>query len=352
MEKLSWVDLRKAIAQRINTDEKEVGTFMAALAPAIIKALQEDRQVKITSFGTFKLQSIAPRKSVNVVTGEAFTLPGYDKLTFSPEAAVKELIGNLNSSPAPQIDESTPLKKLDAQATEIVGILSDLGQTPTSNVPEEEISETQPSLNREANDEEKPAEEPIKEEPIKSNYIMNEQELQREERVKKNRTWLVAGITVIGFTILVALVFLFLGNQFVDWVNGLNYDDEDEIEVVRPKYIAPTNHIVETPEITPESTPERTTESTLPYPLTYNEFIAQEYLPEGSRLAWLARKYYGDRDLWVFIYEANRNVVEHPSIIPVGTLIRVPKLPEEMMDFSNPELQDLVDRLADEYTRL
>ena len=351
MEKLSWVELRKAIAQRINTDEKEVGTFMAALAPAIIKALQEDRQVRITNFGTFKLQNIAPRKSVNVATGEAFTLPSYDKLTFSPETSVKELISNLNSTSSPQIDESTPLRKLGEQATEIVGILSDLGQTPstaTKPVQEEVISETQPRLDRDATEEPKPqpvktAEEPIKAEPVHVEPLHVEP---IQEAPKKSRTWLVVGITVLVFVILLALAFLFVGNKFVSWVNSL-HEKEATTEVVVPAVVTPE---VVTPEIIEEAVEEPT--STLPYPLTYKEFIAREYLPKGSRLAWLARKYYGNRDLWVFIYEANRDVVEHPSLIQVGTLIKIPKLPAELQDFSNPELQQLVDRLAEEYKQL
>ena len=334
MEKLSWADLRKAIAQRINTDEKEVGTFLSALSPAIIKALQEDRQVRITNFGTFKLQTIAPRKSVNVATGEAFTLPGYDKLTFTPETSVKELIGNLGSTSSAQIDEATPLRKLGEQATEIVGILSDLGQTPetktgATSVPEEVTEEEKPT--------QKP-EEPEEVKTIKEENNMSEQELQEEKKEKKSRTWLVVGITVLVFAIILALAFLFIGNKFVAWVEGL-HDNGEQIEMVEP-VVDETVTIVEAPA------------STLPYPMTYNEFIAQEYLPEGSRLAWLARKYYGNRDLWVFIYEANKDVVEHPSLIQIGTLIRVPKLPAEMQDFSNPELQQLVDRLAEEYKKL
>ena len=116
MEKITWSELRKAIATRINADEKEVATFMNALVPTITKALREDRQVRIANLGTFKLQSIAPRKSVNVATGEAFTLPGYEKLVFAPESSIKELLGNPKASPVE--DEITPLKKLGAQADE------------------------------------------------------------------------------------------------------------------------------------------------------------------------------------------------------------------------------------------
>ena len=116
MEKLSWTELRKAIAERINADEKEVAAFLNALIPTITNALREDRQVRIANLGTFKLQSIAPRKSVNVATGEAFTLPGYDKLVFAPESSIKELLSNPKASAV--AEENTPLRKLGAQVAE------------------------------------------------------------------------------------------------------------------------------------------------------------------------------------------------------------------------------------------
>ena len=94
------------------------------------------------------------------------------------------------------------------------------------------------------------------------------------------------------------------------------------------------------------------TKSNLPYPYEWKEFIGSERLSEGSRLALLARKYYNETDMWVFIYEANRNTVQHPSDIPVGTKIRLPKIPRELRDLSNPETRKLVDELIVKYKAL
>lgn len=369
MDKLSWTDLRKTIAQRINTDEKEVATFLNALVPSITKALQEDRQVRITSFGTFKLQSIAPRKSVNVSTGETFTLPGYDKLTFSPESSIRELIGNLNATnidgeapsnaevkPSPVDDNSVPLRKLSEQASEIVDILNDLGQNPNDSeqkttepkqVPTENdttLTDSQPTVNPDSTLTQPTVETPI-ETPVEAPVIepqnteINVNEEQPEK--KKCRTWLVVGITVLIFALLLAAAFLFLGNRFMTWVESLKNKGQ-QIEQVEQ---LPDGPIIVGDTIAENGQPQ----STLPYPIEYKEFIAKERLPHGSRLAWLARKYYGERELWVFIYEANQKVIDHPSVIPVGTLIRIPKLPEPLMDYSNPEVKELVDRLAAEY---
>ncbi len=376
MEKLYWAELRKEIAQRINAEEKEVGQFMNALAPAIIKALQEDRQVRISNFGTFKLQTIAPRKSVNVATGESFTLPGYDKLTFTPESSVKELLGNLNGTAAPSSkteDNATPLQKLGEQANEIVGILNDLGQNPEKpeettveeNKPEEPVIEepvTETPVAEEPVIEEPIAEEP-KEEPKETNmseenniqepfvFTSSSKKEEKKKDGKKGRTWLVVGITVLIFAILAALAFLFLGNRFVEWVEDLQNRMTDTTTVVAPETDVITDDITSDEQMTDDSNLS-VVSSSLPYPYEYKEFIAKEYLPEGSRLAWLARKYYNERDLWVFIYEANKNVIAHPSLIEVGTLIRIPKLPKELRDLSNPELRELVDRLAEEYKQL
>ena len=91
-EKLSWTELRRALASRAGVSEKEANTFLNALNAQIVEALKSDKQVKVNGLGMFKLQAVAPRKSVNVATGEAITIEGYNKIAFVPEASVKELV--------------------------------------------------------------------------------------------------------------------------------------------------------------------------------------------------------------------------------------------------------------------
>ena len=133
-EKLSWTDLRRVLAKRAGVSEKEANAFLSALTDELVVALKEDKQVKINGLGMFKLQAVAPRKSVNVVTGEEFTLEGYNKMVFLPEAGVKELIEGLETENA----ASDPIKKLGSQAEEIVDILGELGQSPVEPEPEHE----------------------------------------------------------------------------------------------------------------------------------------------------------------------------------------------------------------------
>ena len=358
MEKLSWTELRKSIAERINADEKEVAAFMSALIPAITKALREDRQVRITNLGTFKLQSVAPRRSVNVATGEAFTLPGYEKLVFAPESSIKELLGNPKASPIE--DDNTPLQKLGAQADEIVDILGDLGQGPKATLAEPVVEEPQPVVEEPKAEEPQPVVEepkPIVEEPkpiVAEPIIMTS--TKEEKKEKKGRTWLVVGITVLIFALLLAAAFLFVGNRFISWVENLHNKatQTEQVEQVDPNQVAEPTEATDqnnTPEMMEPAQPTQT-KSNLPYPYEWKEFIGSERLSEGSRLALLARKYYNETDMWVFIYEANRNTVQNPSDIPVGTKIRLPKIPRELRDLNNPETRKLVDELIVKYKAL
>ena len=126
-DKLSWTDIRHALALRAGVSEKKAGAFLSAFQDQLIEVLKNDKQVKLNGLGTFKVQAVAPRKSVNVNTGEEIIIEGYNKLVFAPEAGVKELVEK-------QPKEIDPLKKLGAQAEEIVDILGDLGQSPKEEV--------------------------------------------------------------------------------------------------------------------------------------------------------------------------------------------------------------------------
>ena len=91
-DKLTWTELRKAVAEYANTSEQEAGQFLSALLEGVVEGLKTDKQVKIKGLGSFSLKAVAPRKSVNIATGETFTIEGYNKLTFSAESMLKESV--------------------------------------------------------------------------------------------------------------------------------------------------------------------------------------------------------------------------------------------------------------------
>lgn len=309
--KITWAELRKAVAKQLGAKEEEINRFMQAYSAAMEQALQTDKQFKITNLGTFKVQDVAARKSINVATGETFTIPSYNKLTFTSESAVKELVATATTTPV--VASNRPLEKLNEQATEIVDILADLGQSP-----------------KEAKGESQKAK-------------VESQKSEGEKEEKHRRPWLIAGLIILFIVILLSLTWLFYGRQLMNWYGRIT-----QSEVIEEASMAQTDIM----EIENEVVEEEVVTSSLPYPYQYKQFIATERLPRGSRLAWLARKYYNERDMWVFIFEANRDHIEHPSQILIGTPVRIPMLPQELRDLSNPETRQLVDRLIEEYKAL
>ena len=151
-DKLSWSELRRALAQRANISEKDANAFLTAFNAQLLEALKTEKQVKINGLGTFKLQAVAPRKSVDVTTGNEITIEGYNKVSFVPEAGVKELVEKVEAGEA--VEALDPIQKLGAQADEIVDILGDLGELPKEEKAEEPVEEAAP------------VEEPKEEDPV------------------------------------------------------------------------------------------------------------------------------------------------------------------------------------------
>ena len=86
-------------------------------------------------------------------------------------------------------------------------------------------------------------------------------------------------------------------------------------------------------------------------PRSYKELITTEEMKAGGSLTMLAQKHYGNKDLWVFIYEANLGRIKSPVNIAPGTLIRIPKLSEELMNTENPDTKVLIRQLSSQYSK-
>ena len=81
----------------------------------------------------------------------------------------------------------------------------------------------------------------------------------------------------------------------------------------------------------------------------YNDFIASERTKAGSRLTIMSKRYYGNKDFWVYIYEANKDKIMNPDNIAVGTLIKIPKLDPRLIDATNPRCLEKARQLHDIY---
>ena len=84
--------ITSALAKQHNLSAADAAAFVDAFFEIISSELKNGNQVKIKGLGTFKVQAVKPRESVNVNTGERVLIEGHDKISFTPDTVMKELV--------------------------------------------------------------------------------------------------------------------------------------------------------------------------------------------------------------------------------------------------------------------
>ena len=127
MGKVNMPELADLLAQKAGISKREAQQFLSALVETIQDGVNDDKLVKIKGLGTFKVIDVDARESVNVNTGERVTIDSHQKLSFTPDSAMKELVNrpfsqfetvilnegvefddDLEEEPSPTEEEETP----------------------------------------------------------------------------------------------------------------------------------------------------------------------------------------------------------------------------------------------------
>lgn len=257
-------DIARSLAIAHNVKEQDADRFVMAIVDTILDGLMLDRVVKIKGFGTFKLTAVRDRESVNVNTGERVVISGHDKISFTPENAVRDLINkpfaqfetvvlsdsldfeDLPPVEMPQEEEPTqlvveePAQLVVEESAPIVveeSIVEESAQEETEKpTPVEE--ELAPVEEESAPVEEEPAqedvEEPVRAEVEEPSHVIEEPQ---EEDVED-------GITLKWWHLLICLliaVLAFVGGYFAKdlFVGITGGDDMKEVMVKEKKESAP-----------------------------------------------------------------------------------------------------------------
>lgn len=112
-------DLAKELAAQKSIDKKAALAFVQSFFDVILEGLRTEKYVKIKGLGTFKLVDVESRESMNIHTGERFEIQGHAKISFTPDATLKELINKpfAHFETVPLADDVTEaeLDAIDAQ---------------------------------------------------------------------------------------------------------------------------------------------------------------------------------------------------------------------------------------------
>lgn len=159
-------DIAKILVNRHHLKSNDAETFLLQMVEVINEGLLQDRQVKIKGFGTFKLQTVKERSSVNISTGERVTISEHDKITFTPDNVMRDLI----NKPFAQfetitIDSDTVVSELEQmnkkdeeleimedETTVDTSEPEDINEEPVSVLTENTVTSTLYSADNNAND--------------------------------------------------------------------------------------------------------------------------------------------------------------------------------------------------------
>lgn len=344
-ERISIQDVVDQISQQTGRTKKSVEEFIRTMFLLIEEGLITDKIVKIKGLGTFKLIWNESRKSVNVQTGEEFEIPGHNKVSFTPDANLKDIINQpyAHLSPIdldnPDAKPVNPLDKLNEQAEEIKGIISEINTISKKKKTDETVV---------SNKEQKSEQETILE---PENISVDSEEVVIEvppTKEKKKR---------IGCLIPILLGVVIIG--IVAYYYYQKTIKEKSVEDVQPTFVSSdavlheekdtTTIVSDTADTVIQVIEEKKFSEILKKPRIYNSILTVETSEEGTRLTILSRRYYGHKDFWVYIYEANKNKITNPDIIPVGIDLIIPIMNPKLIDVKNPECLEYAKKLHDLY---
>ena len=85
-------DLATFLSNKHDIKQKDAEKFISQMFDLLSESLNEEKQVKIKGLGTFKVTTVKDRASVDVNTGERIIIEGRDKISFTPDASMKNLV--------------------------------------------------------------------------------------------------------------------------------------------------------------------------------------------------------------------------------------------------------------------
>jgi len=205
MSKFSLNTLGKLLADKSGLSQVEAELFIRKMFDVCNQGLEADKQVKIKWLGTFKVQATKDRESINVNTGERFTIEGRDKLTFTPDNILKEIVNKpfaqfetvvVNDGvDFEEIDEKFGEEQTEDAPSEVIDFL-DEEETATPN-PDVVVIESEKKEEKEDEDElskqialEQAKLEKLKQAKLEQERIQKEKlekEKQEQERLEKER---------------------------------------------------------------------------------------------------------------------------------------------------------------------
>jgi len=318
MEKLNTSDLIIAVAEKNGIAKTEAELLVKNFIELIEEGLEKDGTVKVKGLGTFKLKRVAGRVGRNLQTNEQVDIPPHNKVTFTPENELKDLVNKdylyLTYKEAPEQKGGAPdekQKETGAPKAE-----------KEEEKPEEKKAEPEKPLESKA-DTPKPEPEKKEEKPLPPPPPPPpKEEKKEEEKPRRNYLWIIP-VVILVIAILAVIFYFRACND-----TGDETTKPPDEQIIKPTEepddteMAPADTVQpEEPEVAPPEEPE----AAEPEPVSPEEELLYVLEP-GNYLYQLAGQFYGDSLYWVLIYKANAAKIPDPEQVSEGGKLIIPPL--------------------------
>lgn len=367
-EKISFPDLVGLLSSKMNITKKEAETFLKEFFTVSTEVITSGEELRINGLGLFKPIWVEARGSINIQTGEPVEIPGHYKLSFIPDKVLREAVNAPFSSFSVEVlNDHVPIEDMTAVPSQDIDENNDICNTENVELQdskeirekEEEDEPIEPA--HEYIQEDKSADEESSESTVSSQEIEKFQEeiIQPESETKveekeedcyedylrksasrKSFWWgvlsafgiiiicLAGGIFFMGndspYVVKIGEYTLSLGKQSID-SRPMNNNPEsvvlpenkDTLSEMEKDSVLKDSVISASPLAAPEGKP------------------VIETIRSGVFLTTLARKYFGHKAFWVYIYEENKDVIKNPNQVPIGTRLTIPSASKYDIDANN-----------------
>lgn len=365
------------LALKSGLSKEQSETFVKEFFGIISEALSKGESVKVKALGTFKIMNVESRKSVNVTNGEEILIPGHKRIVFLPS---KELAEEINS-PFSMFEsvEIHPEAEVELESEERAEEIPEHPQTVTPEesiqapIADSEQSSDKPVTELEpVSDEVVPDSEQVSNEPVTNSEQISDEEAEIvdnsveaedmdlpsegydeiEASAKKGRFRFLWGFLT---GLLIALIIVGLGywfflregfpfNRSGNVTDTTAIEEEtageelsDSIEILEDDSVISESEIAEGDSF-PDTRP--------------SDAVVKDVIGDNYFLTTMAKRHYGNNNLWPYIYMENQDFIGHPDRIKPGTPVVIPPLSKYGVDPTNPKDIEKAKRLGEEiYSR-
>lgn len=366
-EKISFPDLVGLLSSKMNITKKEAETFLKEFFTVSTEVITSGEELRINGLGLFKPIWVEARGSINIQTGEPVEIPGHYKLSFIPDKVLREAVNAPFSSFSVEVlNDHVPIEDMTAVPSQDIDENNDICNTENVELQdskeirekEEEDEPIEPA--HEYIQEDKSADEESSESTVSSQEIEKFQEeiIQPESETKveekeedcyedylrksasrKSFWWGV--LSAFGIIICLAGGIFFMGNdspyvvKIGEYTLSLGKQSIDS----RPMNNNPESVVLpENKDTLSEMEKDSVLKDSV---ISVSPLAAPEVKPvietirSGVFLTTLARKYFGHKAFWVYIYEENKDVIKNPNQVPIGTRLTIPSASKYDIDANN-----------------